>query len=98
MSQESVVLGADIGTSSSKGVLVSLDGRILRSAVGEHPGSRPYPGQVEMDGELWWQEFVELATELTAAGDETVVAVGVSGMGPCLLLTDDHGVPVRPGI
>ncbi|HEY4225699.1 MAG TPA: FGGY family carbohydrate kinase [Pseudolysinimonas sp.] len=91
------VLGVDIGTSSSKGVLVALDGRILRTSTREHAVSRPGPGMVEMDGDLWWREFVELAEELTS-GDETVVAVGVSGMGPCVLLTDEAGVPLRPAI
>ncbi|KAE8766125.1 FGGY-family carbohydrate kinase [Georgenia thermotolerans] len=91
-------LGVDIGTSSSKGVLVAEDGDILRTAVREHAVSRPAPGHVEMDGELWWAEFVELASELTAPGDVDVAAVGVSGMGPCVLLTDEAGTPLRPAI
>ncbi|MEU6646536.1 FGGY-family carbohydrate kinase [Saccharomonospora sp. NPDC046836] len=93
-----VYLGVDIGSSSSKGVLVQPDGRILRSAERQHVVSRPLPGHVEMDGELWWREFVELATELTAPGDADVAAVGVSGMGPCVLLTDADGTPLRPAI
>jgi xylulokinase len=93
------VIGVDIGTSSSKGVLASTDGEILRSATREHRVDRPSPGHVEMDGEIWWREFVELATELTdAPGDAEVVAVGVSGMGPCVLLTDEAGAPLRPAI
>jgi xylulokinase len=92
-----VVLGVDIGTSSSKGVLVDLGGEILRTAVREHTVDRPMPGQVEMDGEIWWDEFMAIATELTDQ-DVEVVAVGVSGMGPCVLLTDDADVPLRPAI
>lgn len=92
-----VALGVDIGTSSSKGVLVDLGGEILRTAVREHRVDRPMPGQVEMDGEIWWEEFVAIATELTDQ-DVEVVAVGVSGMGPCVLLTDDADVPLRPAI
>lgn len=94
----SAVLGVDVGTASTKGVLVSLDGTILRSAVRTHTVERPAPGQVEMDAEIWWDEFVSIARELTAAGDVDVTAVGVSGMGPCVLLTDAQGVPVRPAI
>ncbi|SCL23366.1 xylulokinase [Micromonospora rhizosphaerae] len=92
------VVGIDIGTSSSKGVLVDLDGRVVRSATREHEVDRPRPGWVEMDAEIWWQEFVDLAQELLAPGDAHVVAVGVSGMGPCVLLTDDAGTPLRPAI
>ncbi|TYC05101.1 FGGY-family carbohydrate kinase [Micromonospora sp. WP24] len=92
------VLGVDIGTSSSKGVLVDAEGRVVRSASRSHEVSRPRPGWVEMDADIWWQEFVSLSRELLAPGDAEVVAVGVSGMGPCVLLTDDANVPLRPAI
>ncbi|UNT00263.1 FGGY-family carbohydrate kinase [Streptomyces tubbatahanensis] len=92
------VLGVDIGTSSSKGVLVAPDGTLLRSAVREHTVDRPAPGHVEMDAGTWWHEFVSLSRELTAPGDAEVVAVGLSGMGPCVLLTDADDTPVRPAI
>ena len=92
------VIGVDIGTSSSKGVLVDLDGRLLASASREHAVSRPQPGHVEMAGEVWWEEFVSLSRELLGTGDHHVVAVGVSGMGPCVLLTDEADTPLRPAI
>lgn len=93
------VVGVDIGTSSSKGVLVSLDGVLLATATREHRVDRPAPGQVEMDARLWWSEFVDLTRELlaTAEGVE-VVSVGVSGMGPCVLVADADGSPQRPAI
>jgi xylulokinase len=96
-------LGVDIGTSSSKGVLVGESGAILASAVVEHDVDRPLPGWVEMDGRLWWREFVRLTADLLAAvgarGVEVEIrAVGVSGMGPCVLLADEDDEPVRPAI
>ncbi|MEU2721079.1 FGGY-family carbohydrate kinase [Streptomyces smyrnaeus] len=92
------VLGVDIGTSSSKGVLVGLDGTLLRSAVREHSVDRPAPGHVEMDADIWWDELVSLSRELTTGTDAEVVAVGLSGMGPCVLLTDADDVPLRPAV
>ncbi|MFI1197809.1 FGGY-family carbohydrate kinase [Micromonospora sp. NPDC020750] len=92
------MLGVDIGTSSSKGVLVDLDGRVVRSRTLTHRVDRPRPDWVEMDGRLWWQEFVDLARDLLAPDDVRAVAVGVSGMGPCVLLTDADGNPLRPAI
>src|SRR5699024_5513922 len=65
----SAVLGVDVGTASSNGVLVALDGTILRSTVREHTVQRPAPGHVEMDAEIWWSEFLSIAQELTAPGD-----------------------------
>jgi xylulokinase len=93
-----VVLGVDIGTSSSKGVLVDTDGRVVASAVREHVVDRPAPGRFEMSAHIWWDEFRSLTHELLAGPDTDVVAVGVSGMGPCVLLTDDADVPVRAAI
>ncbi|MEW2384013.1 FGGY-family carbohydrate kinase [Micromonospora sp. NPDC047707] len=92
------VIGVDIGTSSSKGVLVDLDGRLIRSRTLEHRVDRPRPGWVEMDGRIWWQEFVAIVRDLLAPADVRVLAVGVSGMGPCVLLTDSAGTPLRPAI
>jgi xylulokinase len=43
------VTGVDIGTSSSKGVLVDLDGRGPVSHVVEHAVQRPGPGRFETD-------------------------------------------------
>jgi xylulokinase len=94
---DEAVLGVDIGTSSSKGVLVSLDGRLLATAVRDHAVDRPAPGHVEMDAELWWSEFVALSRELTG-DDVRVIAVGVSGIGPCVLVTDEDGTALRPAI
>jgi xylulokinase len=93
-------LGVDIGTSSSKGVLVDAsDGSVVTTAVIPHTVQRPRPGWVEMDGEIWWDEFVRLTRRLLAdAPRAEVVSVGVSGMGPCVLLADDADQPVRPAI
>ncbi|MFC7876675.1 FGGY-family carbohydrate kinase [Isoptericola sp. NPDC057391] len=103
-------LGVDVGTSSTKGVLVGPDGAILRTAARTHDVARPSPGHVEMDAEIWWAELRSLAEELTAdlapgaargadvPADLEVAAVGVSGMGPCVLLTDEEGTPLRPAI
>jgi xylulokinase len=92
------VIGVDIGTSSSKGVLVDLAGTILSSATREHVVSRPAPGHVEMDAAVWWDEFVSICRELLTDRTVEVLAVGVSGMGPCVLLTDAADVPLRPAI
>ena len=94
----SLFIGVDIGTSSSKGVLVNGSGEVLRQAVRSHEVSRPHPGWVEMDARIWWQECVAIVADLVSAAPEQVDAVGVSGMGPCVLVTDEHMTPLRPAI
>lgn len=91
-------IGVDIGTSSSKGVLVTPEGRVLRTASRLHDVDRPHPGWVEMDAGIWWEEFIDIARELLAGADVSVLCVGVSGMGPCVLVTDEPGTPLRPAI
>ena len=94
----SVFIGVDIGTSSSKGVLVNGSGEVLSQAVRSHEVSRPHPGWVEMDAHIWWQECVAIMAELVAVAPGPVDAVGVSGMGPCVLVTDEQMTPLRPAI
>lgn len=92
-------LGVDIGTSSSKGVLADANGVILATASRAHRVSRPLPGHVEMDANVWWEEFCAIVGELlSSVADVEVTGVGVSGMGPCLLLTDSDDQPIRDAI
>ncbi|WTP61980.1 FGGY-family carbohydrate kinase [Streptomyces phaeochromogenes] len=94
------VIGVDIGTSSSKGVLVDEGGTVLATAVRPHTVDRPHPGHVEMDARVWWDEFASITRELlkSAPDGTSVTAVGVSGMGPCVALTDGTDTPLRPAI
>lgn len=95
----SAVIGIDVGTSSTKGVLAELDGHVLASAVRTHEVQRPHPGHVEMDPRIWWDEFCSISRELLAAQPEAhVEAVGVSGMGPCVALADADSNPIRPAM
>jgi xylulokinase len=91
-------LGIDIGTSSSKGVLVDADGTVVARAEVEHATSSPHPGWVEHDAEdVWWSDFVTITRELLGE-HEPPDAVGVSGIGPVLLPADADGRPLRPAI
>ncbi|GAA4932937.1 xylulokinase [Actinomycetospora succinea] len=93
-----LVLGIDIGTSSSKGVLVDAEsGHVVARADVEHATSFPHPGWVEHDAEgVWWADVAHLTRELLAHG--TPDAVGVSGIGPVLLPADADGRALRPAI
>jgi xylulokinase len=96
----SLLLGVDIGTSSSKGVLTTPDGTVVATAVREHSVSRPHPGWAEHDArEVWWEGFAAVTRELLPhAGDEPIAAIGVSGIGPCVLPATAEGEPLRPAI
>jgi xylulokinase len=91
------LLGIDMGTGSTKGVLARPDGSIVASASRAHAMSLPRPGWAEMDAEAdWWGDVVEVARELVAAaGGGGIAGVCVSGLGPCLLMCDEHVAPLR---
>ncbi len=97
----SLLLGVDIGTGSSKGVLCGLDGTVIATAVIEHDTSFPRAGWAEHDADtLWWAEFVAITRELTSGpySAAEIGAVGVSAIGPCMLPVDADGAPLRPGV
>ena len=95
-----LLLGVDIGTASSKGVLVDPDGAVLARSVREHAVSTPRPGWVEHDAEdVWWADFTAITADLVRAAEgRTLAGLGLSGIGPCLLAADERGTPLRPAI
>ncbi|MEU7783017.1 FGGY family carbohydrate kinase [Amycolatopsis sp. NPDC049159] len=95
-----LLLGVDIGTAGSKGVLLDPGGAVLARAVREHAVSTPRPGWFEHDAEtVWWADFTAIVAELLrAAGGRPLAGLGVSGIGPCLLPASAAGEPVRPAI
>lgn len=98
----SVVLGVDIGTYETKGVLVSEDGQVLAQQRHPHRVSVPEPGFMEHDPEaVWWQGFLSVTTGLLAGSRVAaaeIAAVSVSGIAPCVLPIDATGTPLRNAI
>ena len=94
-----LLLGVDIGTSSSKGVLARPDGEVVATAERPHELSLPRPGWAEHDAEgVWWADFVSICRELLPQADEAPAAVCASGIGASLLPADEDGRPLRPAI
>ncbi len=96
------LLGIDIGTYESKGVITDFSGRILAYASRQHELALPQPGWAEHDPEsVWWQDFVEISQELireSAIAPNDIAAIGCSAIAPCVLPVDKDGHPLRPGI
>jgi xylulokinase len=94
------LVGVDMGTGSTKGVLVEPDGTVVATALRPHQMSLPRPRWAEMDAEAdWWGDTVAVIAELVAGVDpDAVDGVCVSGLGPCLLVGDENDRPLRAGI
>lgn len=97
-----LLLGIDIGTYSSKGVLVQPDGLMLKTHIVEHDMSIPHPGWAEQDADaVWWHDVVTICRAILDGSPytgEDVVGVALSAIGPCMLPLDSSGKPLRPGI
>jgi xylulokinase len=96
---DGLLLGLDIGTGSSKAVLVDPEGRLVASAERSHGLSMPRPGWFEHDAEgVWWADVRALWSELAPRAGGRLAGICVSGIGPCLLPADESGAPLRPAI
>ncbi|MFN8486314.1 MAG: FGGY-family carbohydrate kinase [Caldilineaceae bacterium] len=96
------LLGIDIGTYESKGVLTDAQGRILARAATPHQLAIPQPGWAEHDADaVWWHDFVSLSRELlrqSGVAATEIASIGCSAIGPCVLPVDKTGKPLRPAI
>ncbi len=85
------VLALDQGTTSSRAILFSHDGRIHAAAARELPQLYPAPGHVEHDPEAIWESQLGVAREVLARGAATaadVAAVGIANQRETTLVWD----------
>jgi xylulokinase len=95
------LLGIDIGTTSTKAVVIDNQGHILANAARPTFFNSPRSTWAEEDPDQWWQNVCVLLPEvLSKAGiqPEDVKGVGTSGMVPTLILLDSEGQILRPSI
>lgn len=104
-----LLLGLDIGTSSTKALVADGEGRVLGAASAEHDVSTPRIGWSEQDPAQWWRATGE-ATRRAAAeariDAREIAAVGLSGQMHGLVLLDakaaesngESGSVLRPAI
>jgi xylulokinase len=96
------LLGVDIGTSGSKGVVVDFDGRVVAYQSIEHGVDSPKPGWYEQDAdEVWWGDLTRITNALIADAQvdpRAIAAVGLSSLCPNVLPVDEGGQPLRKAI
>jgi xylulokinase len=95
------VLGLDIGTTSTIGILIQPPDRTLALASRPVDLHSNHPGWAEEDPEQWWANVGEIVRELlraSGASPADVAAVGVTGMLPAVVLLDSSGRLLRRSI
>ncbi|MFZ6010028.1 MAG: xylulokinase, partial [Bacteroidota bacterium] len=100
-----LLLGLDIGSSSVKACLVTVEtGKTLamtHSPAEEMPMESPHPGWAEQDPDLWWQHVVLSVRAVllqSGAKPEQVTAIGISYQMHGLVVVGEDLKPLRPAI
>ncbi|WP_455367831.1 FGGY-family carbohydrate kinase [[Eubacterium] cellulosolvens] len=96
------LLGIDIGTLGSKGVLIDLEGKVIAEHFVEHSINVVKPGWVEQDPEAcYWQDFKNIAQTIlrsSMVNPKDIAGIGVSSLAPDIAPIDCAGKPIRPCI
>lgn len=98
----SVILSIDQGTTSSRTLVFSLEGKILFSAQEEFPQIYPQDGWVEHDPEAIWSTVLSTLTqayEWTVAENLNAAAIGITNQRETTLVWDrETGAPIYNAI
>ncbi|MEM3173758.1 MAG: xylulokinase [Candidatus Bathyarchaeia archaeon] len=95
------LMGIDIGTSSTKVLIIDHLGNTVAKSSMEYPVKSPLEGYAEQDPEIWWTATkVSVKRALKEAGikGSDILAVGFSGQMHGTVLLGREGKPLRDAI
>lgn len=94
------LLGIDVGTTGTKTLLFTDDGKPICHAYRPYPLSTPGVFMSEQEPLDWWRAIVETVKEVTEKEGcgNAVVAISLSTQGGTLVPVDRCGEPTRPAI
>ncbi len=94
------LIGVDVGTTGTKALLYSEDGRLHGQAYRDYPIFTPQIGQSEQRAEDWWNAVVNVVRSVCRDQNiqEGVAAICLSTQGGTVVPVDKNGVPLRNGI
>lgn len=99
---DSLLLGIDLGSSSSKGMIVDLSGNILGKASIKHTFDQPEANWAEQNPDItWWPECIEIiktCINIAQIDPHRIKGIAITGMVPNLCILDKVGNSVRPAI
>lgn len=92
-------IGADLGTSALKLLLVNVAGKIIKTISQSYQVFYPNSGWSEQNPEDWWNAFARRIKELTAEiNSDDIRAIGVGGQMHGLVTLDQENAVIRPAI
>jgi xylulokinase len=98
-----LAVGIDLGTSSTKTVVIDQDGNLVASASANYPLETPQPGWVEQDPDAWWRAIcsttkeiaVQLAEGSSSLSVKDIGGISLSGHMNGAVFVDHEGSPLR---
>ena len=92
-------IGADLGTSALKLLLVNENGGIENTISVSYDVQYPHPGWSEQSPTVWWEAFVKGVSELTKDISKSLIrGIGVGGQMHGLVVLDCNDEVIRPAI
>lgn len=92
-------IGLDVGTSSTKAVLINQKGEVVYTTAPAYNFSKPKPSWAESDPADWWQATrTAIAEILQHVEAKDIAGIGMSGQMHGLVLLDEKGSVLRPCI
>ncbi len=92
-------IGIDLGTSGCRACVINQQGELLAETRTELPASRiPAPGHAEQTPDDWWRAALTLLDKLLTQRTFIPKAISIDGTSATLLVCDQHGQPLTPGL
>lgn len=102
MTDQSVVLGVDVGSGGCKVTCLDRAGLVRSTAYRAYPNRYAHPRWVEQDPRLWvtaaFDACAESLSKASGAARPALAGLAFSGPHHIGVLLDDHDEPVRPAI
>lgn len=93
------ILAIDQGTTNTKAILLSAEGRVLAQSSRPMQVSYPKPGWAEQSASDIWSSVCEVIADLVKGGEHEIAALGISNQRESIVLWDAvSGEPVAPCI
>jgi xylulokinase len=95
------LLGIDIGTSGTKTLICDEKGKVLATAMAEHPISSPKPGWSEQNPQDWWAATIKATKAVIKKAKvkgADVKSIGLSGQMHGSVFLADGTRPLRPAL
>lgn len=93
------ILGLDLGTGSTKALVVADDGVVLGHRSAGHAVDSPVAGAAQSDPNAWLASVATAAAQaLGEAGQPGIDAIGLSGQMHGAVCADSNGRPLRPAL